>query len=131
MDITCLILLFREARILAQSPTASEEFISRLKPGNSLAVQWLGFCTLTTEGTGSISNLGTKIPQKRLQQVQKICRGLGRGIYIQITWVGGGEAGKNGREGLMAALEDKQRKNFRATEGKFRAGHTLERMVWI
>ena len=31
----------------------------------------------------------------------------------------------------MAALEDKQRKNFRATEGKFRAGRTLERMVWI
>jgi len=62
-----------------------------------------------------------------------------REIYIQITWVGGGEAGncrsmsggKNGREGLMAALEDKQRKNFRATEGKFRAGRTLERMVWI
>ena len=31
----------------------------------------------------------------------------------------------------MAALEDKQRKNFGATESKFRAGHTLERMVWI
>ena len=71
MNITCLVLLLREARSLAQSPTASEEFISRLKPGNSLAVQWLGFCTLTTEGTGSISNLGTKIQQKRLQQVQK------------------------------------------------------------
>ena len=67
MDITCLILLFREARSLAQSPTASEEFISRLKPGNSLAVQWSGFCTLTTEGKGSISNPGTKSLQKRLQ----------------------------------------------------------------
>ena len=31
--------------------------------GNSLAVQWLGFCTLTAEGLGSIPDLGTKIPQ--------------------------------------------------------------------
>ena len=113
---------------------------SRLKPGNSLAVQWLGFCILTIEGTGSISNLGTKIQQKRLQQVQKGMRrvrerdlytdnlgGRGRSRELQKhVW-----GGKNGREGLMAALEDKQRKNFGATESTFRAGHTLEWMVWI
>ena len=35
--------------------------------GNSLAVQWLGLCTLTAEGPGeglgSIPGQGTKIPQ--------------------------------------------------------------------
>ena len=31
--------------------------------GNSLAVQWLGLCTFTAEGTGSIPGRGTKIPQ--------------------------------------------------------------------
>ena len=30
--------------------------------GNSLAVQWLGLCTLTAEGPGSIPGQGTKIP---------------------------------------------------------------------
>ena len=30
--------------------------------GTSLAVQWLGLCTSTTGGTGSIPGLGTKIP---------------------------------------------------------------------
>ena len=29
--------------------------------GNSLAVQWLGLCTFTAEGLGSISGQGTKI----------------------------------------------------------------------
>ena len=32
-------------------------------PGNSLAVQGLGFCTLTAEGPGSIPSGETKIPQ--------------------------------------------------------------------
>ena len=32
-------------------------------PGNSLAVQWLGLCTFTTKGPGSIPVWGTKIPQ--------------------------------------------------------------------
>ena len=31
--------------------------------GNSLAVQWLGLCAFTAEGTGSITGWGTKIPQ--------------------------------------------------------------------
>ena len=31
--------------------------------GNFLAVQWLGLCTFTAEGTGSIPGQGTKIPQ--------------------------------------------------------------------
>ena len=29
--------------------------------GNALAVQWLRFCTFTSEGIGSISGQGTKI----------------------------------------------------------------------
>ena len=32
-------------------------------PGNSLAVQRLGLCTLTAEGPGLIPGRGTKIPQ--------------------------------------------------------------------
>ena len=32
-------------------------------PGNSLVVQWLGLCTLTASGPGSILGQGTKIPQ--------------------------------------------------------------------
>ena len=31
--------------------------------GNALAVQWLRFCTFTSERMGSISGQGTKIPQ--------------------------------------------------------------------
>ena len=31
--------------------------------GNSLAVQWLGLCTFTAEGLGSIPGQGTKILQ--------------------------------------------------------------------
>ena len=34
-----------------------------ISPGNSLAVQWLGRCTFTAEGPGSIPGRGTKIPQ--------------------------------------------------------------------
>ena len=30
--------------------------------GNSLVVQWLGLCILTTEGPGSIPGQGSKIP---------------------------------------------------------------------
>ena len=37
------------------------------KLGISLAVQWLGFCTFTVEGVGSIPGCGTKI----LQAVQR------------------------------------------------------------
>ena len=35
----------------------------RKRVGNSLAVQWLGLCTLTAEGPGSIPVWETKIPQ--------------------------------------------------------------------
>ena len=31
--------------------------------GNSLVIQWLGLCTFTTKGLGSIPGWGTKIPQ--------------------------------------------------------------------
>ena len=31
--------------------------------GNSLVVQWLGLCTLTAKGIGSVPCWGTKIPQ--------------------------------------------------------------------
>ena len=31
--------------------------------GNSLKVQWLGLCTFTAEGVGSIPGCGTEIPQ--------------------------------------------------------------------
>ena len=31
--------------------------------GNSLVVQWLGLCTFTAEGLGSIPDRGTKIPR--------------------------------------------------------------------
>ena len=33
------------------------------KTGNSLVVQWLGRCSFTAEGAGSIPGWGTKIPQ--------------------------------------------------------------------
>ena len=33
--------------------------------GNSLAVQWLGLCALTANGTGSILGRGSKIPQAK------------------------------------------------------------------
>ena len=40
-------------------------FFNKLKVcgGNSLAVQWLGLCAFTAEVPGSITGLGTKIPQ--------------------------------------------------------------------
>ena len=39
------------------------ELYKMVKMGNSLAVQWLGFCTFTAEGMGSIPGKGIKIPQ--------------------------------------------------------------------
>ena len=41
--------------------------MTEAKLGISLAVQWLGFCTFTVEGVGSIPGCGTKI----LQAVQR------------------------------------------------------------
>ena len=40
--------------------------------GNSLVVQWLGLCTFTAEGLGSIPGQGTKIPQARQHSQNKI-----------------------------------------------------------
>ena len=39
--------------------------------GNSLAVQWLGLHAFTSEGSGSISGGGTKIPQAAAWQKKK------------------------------------------------------------
>ena len=50
--------------------------------GNSLAVQWLGLCTLTAEGPVSIPGQGTKIPQATW------C-GKHIYIYIYIKYMGG------------------------------------------
>ena len=40
------------------------KYIIRLKQiyGNSLVIQWLGFCTLNAEGPDSIPGWGTEIP---------------------------------------------------------------------
>ena len=51
--------------------------------GNSLAVQWLGFCTFTAEGMGSIPGRGTKVLQAKWPKTQNkqsknnVCVGLG------------------------------------------------------
>ena len=37
--------------------------VTKISPGNSLVVQWVGLCILTTEGSGSIPGWGTNIPQ--------------------------------------------------------------------
>ena len=42
---------------------SANEWINKMWSGNSLAVQWLGLRTLTTEGLRSIPGRGTKIPQ--------------------------------------------------------------------
>ena len=42
--------------------------------GNFLVVQWLGLCTFTTEGTGSIPGWGNKIPQAVFSSVQSLSR---------------------------------------------------------
>ena len=39
-------------------------------------VQWLGLCTLTAEGPGSIPGLGTKIPQAKTQPKKKKLDGV-------------------------------------------------------
>lgn len=39
--------------------------------GNCLAIQWLGLSTYTSEGLGSISGWGTKIPQTMAQPTTK------------------------------------------------------------
>ena len=50
--------------------------------GNSLAVQWLGFCTFTAEGMGSIPGRGTKVLQAKWPKTQNkqsknnVCVGL-------------------------------------------------------
>ena len=49
------------------------------RKGNSLAVQWLGFCVFTAEGAGSIPGRGTKIPQKRKKERKKPCGHPGYG----------------------------------------------------
>ena len=43
----------------------------KARQGNSLGVQWLGLCTLTAEGPGSILGQGTKIPQAVLSGQKK------------------------------------------------------------
>ena len=39
-------------------------------PGNSLAVQWLGLCTFTAEGPGSIPGWETKIPHSAWPKIK-------------------------------------------------------------
>ena len=36
--------------------------VTKISPGNSLVVQWVGLCILTTEGSGSIPGWGPNIP---------------------------------------------------------------------
>ena len=47
---------------VANNEQAKNE-IKSIIPGNSLAVQWLGLCTSTAGGPGSIPSQGTKILQ--------------------------------------------------------------------
>ena len=56
--------------------TGSWLCIRRSSLGNSLAVQWLGLCTSTAGGTGSISGWGTMIPHA-VWLVQKIKTAFG------------------------------------------------------
>ena len=46
-----------------ESDTTERLVSLSLFPGNSLAVQWLGLCTLIAKGPGSIPDGGTKIPE--------------------------------------------------------------------
>ena len=46
----------------------------KLHVGNSLVVQWLGLCTFTAKGLGSIPGWGTKIPQHG-QKTNYMCFG--------------------------------------------------------
>ena len=52
--------------------------------GNSLAVPWLGLCTLIAEGVGSIPSWGTKTPQAMAQPKRK----RKKEIMLQITLLG-------------------------------------------
>ena len=52
--------------------------------GNSLAVQWLGLCAFTAEGTGSIPGWGTKIPQATWGSQKNIYIYIYLYIYIYI-----------------------------------------------
>ena len=49
----------RKETLRAPSPLLPRKITAR---GNSLAVQWLGLCTFTVKGPGSIPDQGTKIP---------------------------------------------------------------------
>ena len=42
------------------------------RTGNSLVVQWLGFCTFNAEGPGSIPGQGIKIPTSCLKETKKV-----------------------------------------------------------
>ena len=50
---------------------------------NSLGLQWLGLCTFTAKGQGSIPGQGTKILQVTRQD-QKIDRQLDRYLHREI-----------------------------------------------
>ena len=54
-------------------------------PGNSLAAEWLGLCTLTVQGLGSIPSRGTKIPQV-MWQGQKHWKIKQHGQYTKISF---------------------------------------------
>ena len=49
--------------MLENSPGLRTSLLVELSAGNSLVVQWLGFCAFIAEGAGSIPGWGTKIPQ--------------------------------------------------------------------
>ena len=49
--------------VLENSPGLRTSLLVELSAGNSLVVQWLGFCAFIAEGAGSIPGWGTKSPQ--------------------------------------------------------------------
>ena len=49
--------------MLENSPGLRTSLLVELSAGNSLVVQWLGFCAFIAEGAGSIPGWGTKSPQ--------------------------------------------------------------------
>ena len=55
--------------------------------GNSLAVQWLGFCTFTAEGVGSIPGQGIKIPQWQGQKYDLNGKYISMGLPRQEYWL--------------------------------------------
>ena len=60
VSVTCPIGLRPE---LENSPGVRTSLLVELSAGNSLVVQWLGFCAFIAEGSGSLPGRGTKIPQ--------------------------------------------------------------------